>query len=308
MGISSEQGNPARVIQSGSGPHDQVLATIKKLSFPLNNREFVGRFVCAKDTNGDLLITAVPVDDVIDYGMNTRTVRGVSRALTRFTPSGESQCKVTYIQYLDAGGLVPTHVVESKIPLALSSVGEMRDQFQRDDEIDKVKRDELARVIKEEPQVYSEDEDSLIQRVQDKFGALKEEDFEELESPDHLIKMGKTIEGDGLVVIRASANIDSSIEDCAAWEISKMSRELVKVVGSLERSLASINDHYGVIRMVYDFGIPGFQPREFLSSLVWRRQGDKLAVVYDDTEHADFPVSPSLVRGSTTIYYEYVRE
>jgi len=71
--VSSEQGDPAHLIQSG--PRDQLLATIKKMPFPLNNREFVGHQVCAKDTNGDLLITAVPVDDVIDYGMSTRTVR-----------------------------------------------------------------------------------------------------------------------------------------------------------------------------------------------------------------------------------------
>jgi len=68
------------VIQIGSGPHDQVLATIKKMPFPLNNREFVGRVLCATDTNGDLLVTYVPVDDKIDYGMSARSVRGVTRA------------------------------------------------------------------------------------------------------------------------------------------------------------------------------------------------------------------------------------
>ena len=78
--------------------------------------------------------------------------------------------------------MIPTRVVESKIPLALSAVGDLRDKFQRDDEIVKMERDELTRVIKDEQQVYSEDENSLIQRVQDKLGALKEEDFEELES------------------------------------------------------------------------------------------------------------------------------
>ena len=105
MRISSEEGNPARLRPGANSAHDQVFATIKKMPFPLNNREFVCRQMCATDTNGDLLVTAVPVNDVVDYGMKTRTVRGVSRALMRFTPSGESQCKVAYIQYLDAGGV-----------------------------------------------------------------------------------------------------------------------------------------------------------------------------------------------------------
>jgi len=105
MRNSSEEGNPARLRQRATSAHDQVFATIKKMPFPLNNREFMLRYLCATDTNGDLLVTYVPVDDVIDYGMSTRAVRAVSRALLRITPSGESQCKVTYIQYLDAGGV-----------------------------------------------------------------------------------------------------------------------------------------------------------------------------------------------------------
>jgi len=260
--------------------------------------------LCAMDTNGDLLVTYVPIDDVIDYGLSARSVRGVTRALLRFTPSGESQCKATYIQYMDAGGVVPTRVVKSKIPLALSGVGEMRDEFQRDDEIDKMERDELARVMKDEQQVYSEDEDLLVQRVQDKLGALKEEDFEEIESPDHLVKMGKIII-DGGGVGRASVTVDSSVEDCAAWEMASMSRERVRDAGSLERSLTSINDHYGVIRVVYDFKIPGFNSREFITARVWRRQGDKLAVAYDDTEREEFARNTLHVRGTTAAYYEY---
>jgi len=170
--FSSEQGNPARLIQSASGPHDQVVATIKKMPFPLNSREFVGRILCATDTNGDLLVTSVPVHDVIDYGMKSRTVRGVARSLMRFIPFGESQCKVTYIQYLDAGGVVPTWVIESKIPLALNAVGDLRDEFQRDDEIDKMELDELARIIKREPQTYTAEEDVLVNKMQAKLGRL----------------------------------------------------------------------------------------------------------------------------------------
>ena len=67
------------------------------MPFPLNNNgEFVARQVCATDTNGDLLFTAVPAYDVVDYGSSTRAVRGMSRGIMRFTPAGESQCKVAY--------------------------------------------------------------------------------------------------------------------------------------------------------------------------------------------------------------------
>jgi len=305
--MSREEQNPARILATSYTKHDNVIATIKKMPLLLSNREFVARLVCASDTSGDFLIAANPVDDIIDYGMRIRTVRGITRVLTRITPLGISQCRVTIHQYLDAGGVIPRSLAASKVPDALSPATEMRDAFQRDDEIDQLERDELARVIEDEPQTYTAEEDILVNKVNAKLGMLEWELFEELESPDHLVKMGKIlIFGGG--VLRANVIVDASIEVCAAWEIAKMNREQVRDSGSLERSLTKTNDHHGVYHVVYDFKIPGFQQREFLSSLVWRQQGGKLAVLYEDVEHADFPVSPSLVRGSTTIYCEYVRK
>ena len=96
--VSAEQGNPARLLLNVNGPHDQVHATIKRMIFPIQNREFVGHQVCATDTNGDLLVTYEPVNDEIDYGVKYWAVRGVSRVFMRFTPSGESQCKAALIQ------------------------------------------------------------------------------------------------------------------------------------------------------------------------------------------------------------------
>jgi len=194
--------------------------------------------------------------------------------------------------------------MNSKLPAALSVVPLFRENFERDDEFDRTERDELAGAIREQ-QVYTAEEETMINNVNAKLGALEWKNFEELESPDHLVKMGKIfIEGGGGVG-RASVTVDASCEECAAWEMTAMSRERVRTAASLERSLTSINGHHGVVRVVYDFGIPGFLPREFLAAQVWRRQGNKLTVVYDDVEHADFPLNPSLVRGTTTAHYEY---
>jgi len=305
--MSREEQNPARILATTYTNHDNIVATIKKLPLLLRNREFVDRQVCAADTSGDFLVAADPVDDNIDYGTSIRTVRGIARVFTRITPLGFSQCRVTIHLYLDAGGVIPRSLVTSKLPDAMSPATEMRDAFQRDDEIDKAERDELVRVIKDEPQIYTAEEDILINKVNVKLGILEWEHFDELESLDHLVKMGKIfIDGGG--VLRANVTVDASIEVCAAWEMAKMNREQIRDAGSLERSFTKTNDHHGVYHVVYDIMIPGFQQREFLSSLVWRQQGDKLAVLYEDVEHADFPVNPSLVRGSSTIYCEYVRK
>jgi len=304
--INSENGHPARLILKENTMHDCVVATVKRLPFPLNNREFVSRQVCAEDDNGDLVLAFSPVQAEVDYGKRFKTVRGASAAFFTISSLGGSQCSATICQRIDAAGRIPTFVTNTKIALGLSVVEELRSEFSRDDEIDMVERDELVRVMNEEPQIYTQEENLLVNKANVKLGMLDWAQFEELESPDHLVKMGKIfLEGGGGGFGRASMTVDTSVEDCAAWEMSKMSREQVALAGSLERSLTRINDHSTIYQVVYDFGIPGFRPREFLSSLVWRRQGDKLTLVYDDIDHEDFPRRPHYVRGTTTVYWEF---
>jgi len=307
---SSEQGNPALLLADERSRHDHFVATIKKMPFPLNNREFVNRLVCVADINGDLLIMCVPVDNVIDYGMNTRTVRGVSRALVRFTPYGESHCKVTYIQYLDAGGRIPTFVVNAKIPLALGAVGDLRDAFQRDDEIDKLERDELARVIKDEPQTYTARELDLLRIARDQLASIKEDEMRELQSPDSLVAMSHVfVEGSREAVLRAITVIDETVETCAAFETNLMDRWHMKESqqnGEIERQVIEKTGLASVFQLVLDLGIPGFAPREFVMQNVWtwEREG-KLAMIQVSTEHERFPVRNQFVRAEVTAFWTY---
>ena len=124
----------------------------------------------------------------------------------RFTPiTGNTQCKMEVYQQVDAGGRVPVRVVNSKASESLSWVEGLREQFQRDDEVDEDEQHELAAVIREEPQVYEAEEEQLITRVQDKLGGLKAEDFKELDSPDQNVKMHSVYkEGSSSIVLTAT--------------------------------------------------------------------------------------------------------
>jgi len=304
---SCEEQHPARMLATTNTIHDNVIATIKKMPLLLRNREFVARQVCASDTSGDFLVAADPVDDIIDYGMTIRTVRGIGRCLTRITPLGISQCRVTIYQYLDAGGVIPRSLMTSKLPDAMSPAIEMRDEFQRDDEIDTMEWDKLARVIKDEQQVYSEDEDSLIQRVQDELGTLKEEDFEELESPDHLVEMALNMQDGGSNGVgRAFVTVDASVEQCAAWEMAKLSRAHSKR-SSLLRRFTEVNSHNHVYHIVRDWKIPTFLPREWVTSQIWRNRGESIVVAYESREDDEFPVSAAYVRAASTAHWVYER-
>lgn len=67
-------------------------------------------------------------------------------------------------------------------------------------------------------------------------------------SPDVFVTMESTHEGGEAVVAvgRAVTIVDASIEDCAAWEYLKMTREDCpnhKRSGGLDRKIVPLNDH-----------------------------------------------------------------
>ena len=217
------------------------------------------------------------------------------------------QCEATIYQYVDAGGFIPSRFINSLMPTFL--LGVMKppmDAYARDDEIDKVEQDELVRIITDEQQVYTAEEDTLIKKVHDELGSLEWKDFEKLYSPDYLVEMGKIfIDGGGGVVGRASVTVDASAEHCVAWEVAMMTRAQVKADDSLGRSLTRINDHHGVFHLIKDIKIPGFSPREFIGSKIWKRQDNKLVLVFDSVDRPAFPPNPLYVRGASTVYVEY---
>jgi hypothetical protein len=92
------------------------------------------------------------------------------------------------------------------IPETLSTVSDIREIFERDDEVDRVERDEQAGVIDNVEQVYDAEEVRAIECVRDKLGGLKEEDFKELDSPDHLVSMTSVVKegGSTVTVFRAT--------------------------------------------------------------------------------------------------------
>jgi len=305
--ISREKGNPARLVVTDIGPHDKVVATIKRATFMVHSREFVMRQLCVTDEGVPSWFLS-SVDDKVDYGFNSSAVRGESIGVARFNPveGRPDQCELHYVQFLDPAGHVPAFILNARVSTVLKPASEIRERFEKDDEVDRMERGELARIIKDVAQTYTAEEDDLIDNIHAKFDVLEWKDFDELEPPDHRVKMGKIhSDGSGTGFVRASTIADDTIEECATWEISQMSRGLVKSADSIGRSLQSVNEHHSVMRVVRDFKIPGFQPREFVSAQIWRRQGDNLEVVYCNTKHVDFPLNPSLVRGISFSLYEY---
>ena len=92
-----------------------------------------------------------------------------------------------------------------------------------------------------------------------------------------------------------------------------MSRENRKehvAFGGLDRDLMKINDHQNIFHLAIDLSIPGFLPRQFVSSVVWKWAGDKkeLTVVADSVKNTEFPVRKEYLRASSTAMVKYMQE
>ena len=82
-------------------------------------------------------------------------------------------------------------MIDSQIPKGLRSVFQLRETFNRDDEIDQEERNELMGVMKNdnENEVYSEEENEMVARITKKMENVKDGLFIPLNSPDFRTKV-----------------------------------------------------------------------------------------------------------------------
>jgi len=72
-------------------------------------------------------VFVTPLKDQVDYGVKLKKVRGEFKALTVLTniesAGGVKQCRIQNFQHINAGGYLPTAVVDNRLPDALK-IGE----------------------------------------------------------------------------------------------------------------------------------------------------------------------------------------
>jgi hypothetical protein len=243
MRISREEGNPARLeLREKRRENERTFATVKKMPFLLNNREFVYRMIW-KSEEGKAVVAFEPVDNEVDYGAALRTMRGSTRGfwLMENLPlrGGAKQCRVTFVTQLDAGGVIPTWLVDKKLPRSLKVVQEAIDEFRQDGRIDAAVREELSELMEERwaEEVYSEKERLLIEKGKATVKAIMgSADLKVLESGDPLVTLKTAhLEDDKLVTGIVESVVDGKMDEVAAFECLKMSREATRVSSRKER-------------------------------------------------------------------------
>ena len=184
-------------------------------------------------------------------------VKGAVQNLYLLTPvvsksSKTETCKVVFFVKLDAGGYIPARVMNSKMPIALSIICELRQQFQKDDLVDAASRNKLVDIMSRDATAAAaaivkgttvnvgvaeiiagtappppkakdngttpctEEEESQILKVATMFAAFERRGgFKPLDSPDIFVKA----EGlKGGHVGKSETVVDASYATVAAWD------------------------------------------------------------------------------------------
>ena len=128
MVIHTEQGHVARLNVTDDG-RQQLIAAVKRVQWPLKNREFVCKVMWWNDVSGAYYLGVASVSNDIDYGTSLYTVRGFTKGLVKLEPFGDvgedgrfGQCRMIYTQKLDGAGDLPAFVVNSSVPMSLNLV------------------------------------------------------------------------------------------------------------------------------------------------------------------------------------------
>ena len=98
---------------------------------------------------------------LIDIGKNKhrQLVRVESRGIVVIRNRDERSSKLTWIHQLDVKGNIPVRIMNSQVPRSLRPVFQVREKFNRDDEVDKMEREKLVKIMRSgnQEEVYDND-------------------------------------------------------------------------------------------------------------------------------------------------------
>jgi len=302
-----EHGDLAHATLNDRSVHDRTMATIHKTPFRFTNREYVVRSlgVMMADHFNPSLNVALTSEEVgeVDYGQSFRVIRGHLTGLIRLEDvreGGTRASRVTFTVQWSGEGNLPPWAMQAKIMRTLSVVNELRTEVQRDDEIDAAELAKLVKVMTKKQQTYTREESVGFVKME---WALSDAKFQaELDSPDSFVKMEWALNKGGRL-LRASATVDATVEDCAAFETAKMSRSEQQrhfEENGLERSLRRVNAHSSTFHVVCRLDFRGAQPREWLVRYVWKWKDEKKEEMMLSCETLDnneeYPANPSYAK------------
>ena len=299
-----------RFISRRTGSDSFVSGLLVRLPFPFWPREFVVGVSWSKRENGAISVFINSVDEDVDYGMSTGwTVRASTTAVSDIVPNnGPNSCTITFHQQVDSRGFIPVAVVNSKVTYSLSIVDDMREVFQRDEEIDVESRRALFATLKAHEDVgnaLSQDEkvvfDVIVASVQTDTAALKQT----VEGvSDHLIeiyrlphpKVSDPVARTKTMLLRPTSfahhrqrspvyalevTVDADIIECVAWNLLKCSRRRMQSFFDCdggatrrEKLLSCRRRETTDVFLMHHPALGASIEKRFISESLWERKDD----------------------------------
>ena len=274
--------NPREVIKH-SAPNQNVFSSIKSLPWPLRSRQFVSENTWTKQDDKMYVYAWRPpitheFDDnhLVDIGNHkvNKLVRAESKGFCTLTNVGNQKCELTWVQHLNLNGNIPAKLMDKQIPRSLGAVFQVRETFNRDDEIDREERNEIMGVMKnDENEVYSEEESAFVRRVTLRMDNIAEGIITELKTPDFRVPMSLShVDGEPHAFFKCKVLIDATIEECCAYNFQFNSRKRMRINDRkdvLLREEKSVNNHNKEFLMFRAFPL-GISPRSFMSRQIWQ--------------------------------------
>ena len=262
------QKNPREIVKSIANNH-LIISTVKDLPWPLRTRQFIWECSWIKQDDGSYIYAWRPPttdeynnNKLIDIGKNKqrRLVRGESRGIVVIRNLDDRSSKLTWIQQLDVKGNIPIQIMNSQVPRSLRPIFQVREKFNRDDEVDKIEREKLMEIMRSsyQEEVYNNDETTIIESTRTRMIAVPNDSFRPLDSLDFQTKMSIAhIEGESSAFMKCEVIIDASLEEIAAYNYLIMSRKRMKLNDQkdiLLRYAKYINKHVQENISLIDFG------------------------------------------------------
>jgi hypothetical protein len=331
LNIARENGDPVRVILRRHGDSESETLEVKQMPFWIRDRVFRSCLI-SYERHGEYLMVSSPIiedkwDAKANYWKNKKNTKAAeTQVLFRISPheSDANMSNVTMHQLLPESYHIPSWLPSSykiRVPYGGQFLVEVREEFNRDDEIDLLGHAALASLVDTSKAPYTKFETSLLEKALSKMDEINSynSQLKHLQSPDPFVFISSLqLENDSLLTGKSSTIVDAPISLCATWDLQKMGRARLKsgfAFGGMERSMIFSNDHSYVYRVVYDIGVPGFLPREFVSNgaWLWGKGPDHrkkfLSVYISCDDHPDYPLNSKYVRGFSfgVLLYEEIR-
>ena len=115
-------------------------------------------------------------------------------------------------------GNIPAQIMNKSIARSLRPVFQVREKFNRDDEVDKMEREKLMDIMRSgyQEEVYDNNETTMIDSTRSRVTAVPNDAFRPLDSPDFRTKISVAhVEGEHAGYMKCGVIIDASLEEIA---------------------------------------------------------------------------------------------